>query len=253
MVRPPTVALRHFVHRQHRIEPIIYETVVLANAHSSGMVALFVRTFNSKPASFFAKHVKHLGLAHSVPLVYARRVLSACTGVEDLGFWMFGDEPKYLPLNIPFKPKQLSIMPTVFLRLSGGTDFGDSMFQCTSHLEIVANTHLIDYSKWSTIHLIPNLTHLAFSFWDIRTPQEFPRLLNHILLSCKSLKVLALLISSSKLSQSSFHRYDILLGAELQDPRIVLASPLRRGNEAHEEGMISGHLQNSECLRRDKM
>jgi hypothetical protein len=221
MVRPPTVALRHFVHRQCRIEPIIYETVMLADADSSDMVFLFMRTFDSKPASFFAKHVKHLCLDHSVPLEYGKRILSACTSVGDLACWMYADEPEYLPLSIPFKPKRLSISPGLFLGVSGGIDFGDYMFQCSSHLEIEINTYPIDYSKWSTIHLIPNLTHLAFSFWERRTPHQFPHLLNHILLSCKSLEVLALLISERS-KCSCLHQYPILGAVDQQDPRIVL-------------------------------
>jgi hypothetical protein len=220
MVGPLSLNLIPFIHRQPRIEPIIYETVILIG--NSYVDSLFIRTFDSKPASFFAKHVKHLCFGCSASLADGKRILSACTSVNDLACWMDitgrTTDLNNLPLNIPFRPKRLSVNPVLLFEGSGTPDFGSSMFQCTSHLEIMWPVRFFDFS---TLDLIANLTHLAFSLWDMpRSPPITPTL-NHALSSCQSLEVLVLLISKGSKSLS-MRQSRQLVGFDSQDPRVVL-------------------------------
>jgi hypothetical protein len=180
-----------------------------------------MRTFDSKPASFFAKHVKHLCLDEYVPLADGMRILSACTSVEDLVCWMNTTfTPSDLPLKFPSQPKNLSINPALFIGNSGRLDFGSSMFRFTSHLEVV-NISPTPLSDFSSLDLMPNLTHLALAFLDTYGSAEVPRTVNHALSSCKSLKILVLVIPDRS-HRLYLHQYDSIDGVDSQDPRILL-------------------------------
>ncbi|KAF7364565.1 Zn(2)-C6 fungal-type domain-containing protein [Mycena venus] len=71
---------------QSWIEPLIYERISLPPFNDRGdRILLFLRTIDSRPASFFAANVKYLYFDQTVQLPVIQRVLRVCTGVVSLG------------------------------------------------------------------------------------------------------------------------------------------------------------------------
>ncbi|KAJ7621993.1 hypothetical protein DFH06DRAFT_1340987 [Mycena polygramma] len=71
---------------QSWIEPLIYERISLPPpSNSARRLAMFLETVDTRPASFFATHVKYLDFDGTISLVVVKEVLSVCTGVVNLG------------------------------------------------------------------------------------------------------------------------------------------------------------------------
>jgi hypothetical protein len=69
-----------------RIDPFIYERISLLRSHNDARsVQNFLATIKTRPANFFAAHVKYLYFDHTVPLSAVWRILSVRTGVVSVG------------------------------------------------------------------------------------------------------------------------------------------------------------------------
>jgi len=113
-----------------RIVPIAYESVML---DSRSKAQLFINTINLKPASFFAKHVKHLCLVVSMPMNDQLRMLSTCSGVVYLEYEPQPITPEVIHcLNrMPLERLSMRVDEMVWL-----VDFTLPLFSKITHLAI---------------------------------------------------------------------------------------------------------------------
>jgi hypothetical protein len=144
----------------HRIEPLIYETVILGRSRL-GEVHQFLRTLRSRPASFFATHVKTLVLTSIVTPEQATCIASVCTGVVNLSCSV--PSPALLPAMDDLRHlRRLSIIARG--RPVREPDFAHALYANVTHLEIITDGD--GWTTWSPscfAHL-PRLTHLALTF-----------------------------------------------------------------------------------------
>ncbi|KAJ6564559.1 hypothetical protein B0H19DRAFT_1141418 [Mycena capillaripes] len=176
------------------IDRIKYRTITPAEAHRKGysfrgihlqstcsLTALrrAVRS-NSKPASFFRDHVRHL-FTQSDDGDALREILLACRGIQHLALVRFV-EPVLVPALSGLRPRRLII----YWRSSIDWDLCRPMFSFTTHLEIL--DHIPQFAeqfitKWLPfLAQLPALTHLSF-FWGVNVATQ-------TLASCSKLEVL---------------------------------------------------------------
>jgi hypothetical protein len=159
-----------------RIAPIIYNMVTLG----SDDTALFLRTLASKPPEFFAAHVKCLCLSVSVQPMEAEKILSTCTGVRMLAFWV--DQLSTLPdtsvtqLLSPLSLRKLSIE--------------------VQHLHVLCQSTFKTSTDGSSLWYT-NLIHLDIVFWSEDNPHPLPDLTH-----CRSLTHVGLWNPSSLVVES---------------------------------------------------
>jgi len=172
----------------HRVQPCIYDMVTLGNDDTK----LFLRTMDSMPPEFFAVHVKKLCLSVSVGAKNAKRILSICTGVTDIAFWVdyLGTYPRHpiAPLISPLPLRRLSIELKHFLSLFTGPEPDHGWCDTLSHLDIIFWTHELSPAI-PHLEKLSSLTHLAL--W-LRHSQAQETSLLAIVSARKSLKVLAI-------------------------------------------------------------
>ncbi|KAJ6487195.1 hypothetical protein C8R47DRAFT_1216391 [Mycena vitilis] len=71
---------------QSWIEPLLYEHISLPlPSNSARRLDMFLETIDTRPATFFAAHVKYLDFDDAIPLAVVEQVLRVCTGVVNLG------------------------------------------------------------------------------------------------------------------------------------------------------------------------
>ncbi|KAF9483147.1 hypothetical protein BDN70DRAFT_874190 [Pholiota conissans] len=146
------------------MESIIYETVVLELPLIT--TELFMRTFNSRPPSFFAKNVRRLYTTGVITIHDARRLLTACTGAVEVTCWVYPHALKDSLLSqLPTQNlRRLSIPLETLWGLSPfSTEFTPALFPKLTHLEIVnpQNINGAPQIHWDSLAALPSLTHLA--------------------------------------------------------------------------------------------
>ena len=190
-----------------RLLPKIYEIVTLGSRDTQ----LFLRTLRYFPGHFFANHVKKLCLSVSVIGKHAESILSACSGVTDLAFWV-----DYLRT-----PPSRSLLPVIFStlplrRLSIELEHFIFLFSDPSvnHAWCDGLTHLdIRFWKHTTSPIIPYLDRfpsLAYLALRLQHNQPCEASLLNILSVCKTLQIMII--------------YDHSEGEELiwpMDPRVI--------------------------------
>ncbi|KAF9449820.1 hypothetical protein P691DRAFT_519853 [Macrolepiota fuliginosa MF-IS2] len=196
------------------ILPIIYNMVTLG----SDDTALFMRTLASKPAEFFATHVKCLCLSASVKPNDAERILSTCTGVKILAFWVdylsaFPDS-SISPLISPLSLRRLSIEAQHLYSMcqstpkpSGGLD--RSWYTHLTHLDVVFwhPSYTLPY-----LSNFPSLTHVGIWHPNGLVDDD---VIQPVLDSCKRLEILLVVVDEGDL--------DLIQNPlTSQDPRVVL-------------------------------
>jgi len=184
---------------QDWVEPIMYAKVVLNHwfPHAdSEMVRLFLRTIESRPPTFFAKHVKSLYL--NVHTQEAARIISVCTGVENLvccdALWSTTHgQSMYLPSILALSPRRLSVSLKRIFPPSQTPNFSHSLFANMTHLQV---TDRLAFAMWPKFRL-PRLTHLAFPYSPGRDPANhiIKQQVRDILSNCRAIRVLVLTTS----------------------------------------------------------
>jgi len=85
---------------QPRIEAIMYETIIFISHHERFIlhdmtyVERFETVLLSRPASFFATHVRNVCITNTVPKATASLILSKCSGIKNLAVWQHSDPIK---------------------------------------------------------------------------------------------------------------------------------------------------------------
>lgn len=173
----------------------------------------FLATLESKSASFWHDHVRHICLGYLSDDDTAP-ILSKCTGILSLAIFHGGPGLVCLPF--------MGVMPLVRLstslgRLFGsdeGVDFDHPLFAHLTHLEVFDSA---PHDSWSTgFRRIPSLTHLSFNF-----PHDW---LNHrlfiddVLAHCAVLDVFVLIADDDDYLSGLMPRFEYFA----DDPRCVL-------------------------------
>lgn len=180
--------------------------------------ALFMRTLASKPAEFFATHVKCLCLSVSVEPADAEKILFTCTGVKMLAFWV-----DYLSA---FPDSSIShlISPLPLHRLSIEAQHLHAICQSPSNpsrdFDSIWYTHLtqLDVVFWpeNDSYTIPCLTHFPclthVGLWHPHGLVD-ENVILFVLDSCERLEILLIVVDESDLAQ---------IHLTFQDPRVVL-------------------------------
>ena len=171
-----------------RVQPCIYDMVTLG----ANDTKLFLRTMDTLPPEFFAVHVKKLCLSVSVSAKNGQRILSICTGVTDIAFWLdyLGTYPRHsiAPLMTSLPLRRLSIELKHFLSLFTGPESNHGWCDTLTHLDIIFWTHELSPAI-PHLEKLSSLTHLALR---LRHSQAQEASLLAILSARKSLKVLVI-------------------------------------------------------------
>ncbi|KAF8971264.1 hypothetical protein BDZ97DRAFT_1753566 [Flammula alnicola] len=180
---------------QQWTEALIYETVVLESPLATD---LFLRTFDARPPSFFAKNVKRLYLTEVVSFYEAQRILARCTGVTEATCWVYPHSFKdnLLPQLPTHDLQRLSIPLEALWGMSPLLPhFTASLFPNLSHLEIVnpPAVHPTLQIDWDGLVALPRLTHLALGELCYDNHAYFIPPLGRLLDECQQLKGLVLL------------------------------------------------------------
>ncbi|KAJ7878841.1 hypothetical protein B0H14DRAFT_1630343 [Mycena olivaceomarginata] len=145
------------------IEPLIYERISLLQSFNGGQpVPRFLATIDTRPASFFALHVKYLYFDYTVPLPAVQRVLSVCTGVVSVGC-----HHPYLslaPLLAPLPLQRLCV--SEFALPSTPADLPPWAVSLTE----LGLTQSLPPDSAAALAALPALTHLAVDFEAVPNP-----------------------------------------------------------------------------------
>ncbi|KAJ7621974.1 hypothetical protein DFH06DRAFT_1009702, partial [Mycena polygramma] len=189
------------------IEPIIYERIsFLWSANGAEPIPRFLATISSRPASFFATHVKHLYFDHTIALSAVQQVLGVCTGVVSVGCHHPYSRLEHLLAPLPLQRLLLSDFP-----LPSAPGNLPPWAASLTHLGIV-DTLPRDPTAFATL---PSLTHLAVSCRAIR---ELDAVLAGLLRACAGLLCLVLMTESTRYKRVTQRLHDDGFG----DPRFYL-------------------------------
>jgi hypothetical protein len=165
--------LPNYPNRSHRIDPILYETIIFEEASPKPLCKLtfeqFVDNLDRKPPEFYSKHIKNLWITTAGDPVDFLRALTLCRGVENLV--LFPWRGSMCPPSIPFQNlnsygslRRLTL--TLEHLFSTNSTAPDHHLNYPSFTNI---THLHRYDEewaWPAFTGFENLrslTHLAFS------------------------------------------------------------------------------------------
>jgi len=174
----PTAANLVLVARRvrHWIEPTLYHFIPARRL--SQFLACMHRY--PKPASFYASHVKAVYISSDSKAFDSRalqRLLSLCTGLEDIYFWIDWKRSRISRRHITQLASSLRLRrlvvcnPLSDFRGLGGTkpNFNCPFFQCITHLFLA--DHWERWTSWSGWQLMPNLTHLSLTMSHLAASQ----------------------------------------------------------------------------------
>ncbi|KAJ7176149.1 hypothetical protein C8R43DRAFT_1197718, partial [Mycena crocata] len=162
-VRPLEVSSLLLVARRVKIwtEPILYRVFIICMVHAQEgsrlrmSVDKFLRLLDSRPASFFRDHTRHL-FCHAGMDLQTEAILTKCSGVENLCL-LSNDIDRHFPAIVTIGPRRLEI---AFLFLFDPTH---QMFRRVTHLCL---NHGVrpgsEWVAWTGLAALPCLTHLGF-------------------------------------------------------------------------------------------
>ncbi|KAJ7143992.1 hypothetical protein C8R44DRAFT_864990 [Mycena epipterygia] len=152
------------------IEPIRFRTLIFSKSpnenpyskecskHYISMVQ-FLYAVESKPASFFQKHVRNIAFPHMYTTAEMQSVLSVCTNATNV-LICEAVEPSLLPVLAAMPLQRLGVDLSHLFPVQ--IDFTHALFSRITHLQPF---HALpapgDWSHWSGLADMPRLTHLA--------------------------------------------------------------------------------------------
>ncbi|KAF9483145.1 hypothetical protein BDN70DRAFT_918640 [Pholiota conissans] len=196
---------------QEWMEAIMYKTVLLN--WPGAKAELFMRTFDTRPACFFAEKVKHLIIKGKAPddvsfFSQTVKVIEACAGANDITCWLLPNSSNGVNLVHAISRPNLNRLSITFDALSNIDGSGErmkftpEMFPHLTHLEIAyPNYNILDAHSgvdidWPSIATLPSLSHLVVGELYGRDNATFAASMRHILDNCPNLKILILVADS---------------------------------------------------------
>ena len=185
------------------------------------MAALFLRTVDSRPPSFFSSHVKSLYFHHDIDLFWITKILAVCSGIWSLtcNCWPIPSLSTCRELNFP------TLLTSLYLKRFSGRlksllalenvqpNFRQPFFASLTHLRVYDNWE--SWSAWSWDGL-DSITHLCLSFrrrwWNKALVNEA---IGRVLLQCRKLRVCTMQASSDTIEGVR------MLWRDYNDPRLV--------------------------------
>ncbi|KAJ2911892.1 hypothetical protein MD484_g8526, partial [Candolleomyces efflorescens] len=226
---------------QSLVEPMIYRKIDLLDPYFFG--DLLYRTLtdpnSSKPADFFARHVKLLAISTGYRLPQVTEILRACSGVNVLVNWMgYGSTTiEQLFNSSHFSPSRYSVFLGTYR-----INFTLHIYQNLTHLEILSATG-DGYIYWESLSSLSNLTHLSVYHFYFLSP-NFVEVTHRIIRQCpRSLRVLVNWMPSIAYGEGHWDRvHAINIGAV--DPRAIVGYCNKRDSERTEDKRSpSGHFE----------
>ncbi|KAF7337728.1 hypothetical protein MSAN_02246400 [Mycena sanguinolenta] len=138
------------------VDRVFYEVVAIWSDTSGDK---FLKLIDSKPPGFFGTVVKTLFLADLRASSYAR-ILSACTGVQSLAWWIYKDIPALaLPLlgQLPLRRLSLGFQNVIDIIAA---PIPPAWLTSLTHLDLSFMSD-IEASDLEKLHRLPHLTHTA--------------------------------------------------------------------------------------------
>ena len=141
---------------------------------------------------------KHVGL-QNMKVSQAVEILESCINVRDLALWILIGPHKPLRQILPNLPVRrlhvdierfFSEDPIAGSKLDLFT-FDHIPLMNLTHLHILLFPHVLPWSQWKSIALLPSLSHLAIDDWD-------PEFMKRALEECKSLDLLVIILTESE-------------------------------------------------------
>jgi len=179
-----------------RLLPKIYEIITLGSMDTN----LFVRTMQCLPRHFFVDHVKKLCLSISVNARQAESILSVCSGVTDLAFWVDylratpSRSQAIVPIISTLPLRRLSIELEHFIFLFSEPSINHSWCGGLTHLDLRFWKHttspVIPY-----LDRLPSLTYLSLR---LQHSQACEASLLNILSACRTLRILIIYYDQSE-------------------------------------------------------
>ncbi|KAJ2932151.1 hypothetical protein H1R20_g4940, partial [Candolleomyces eurysporus] len=210
---------------QSWVEPIIYRSVCLSGY---SVIEPLHRTLTdpntSKPAEYFAQHVKFLAVLTFAMESKVINILRACTGVRVLASWgpSFGSDAMREFLSSSLSPSRLSIVAEANLlpQARRRTDFSLPIFQSLTHLELLCVSE-DEWKHWDCLSSLSNLTHLSLDYAtvDLQNNEGTRRALA---LCPTSLRIFVIGISPWAFSNGNESEAQAINNGDV-DPRAIMA------------------------------
>ncbi|KAF8215208.1 hypothetical protein K438DRAFT_772562 [Mycena galopus ATCC 62051] len=179
---------------QNWIEPFIYERISLLWSCNGGEPGpKLLATINTRPASFFAAHVRFLYFDGTIPLPTVQRVLSVCTGAVSVGC-----HQPYLYLAHVLAPLPLQRLCVAEFALPSRPAALPPWAASLTHFGI---TKVVPPDPAAAFAALPALTHLAVDYEALPDPGDGPQfhvgtVLAGLLRACPRLRCLVLMTCS---------------------------------------------------------
>ncbi|KAJ7771110.1 hypothetical protein DFH07DRAFT_768492 [Mycena maculata] len=183
----------------NRIERIQYTTFTSVNDPSATPFRVLRNAVQSKskPPSFFRDRVRNLFLQDDILVAEPgldeeglKAILSTCGGIQCLALPRDLVTPSILPYLEAMKLRRLTVnLRSLFSGVP--SDLAHPTFTYVSHLDIfdsIRRLHVLPHFSWSTLTLLPGLTHLVLS--DLGPDTLSITVATEVLACCKRLEVL---------------------------------------------------------------
>lgn len=217
----------------HRVEPLIYESIVVTEHRSARLLQSFA--VSTKPLSFYHNSIKHLDIGKfdlDATDATDEAILSRCRGVTRIEaycyFWRRSYSARAAELLSEMRPKHFSSMLTDLLQ-PGLQDFSAPFFSQITHLDII--DPFSRWGTWSGFDHLPHLTHLCLSYSYEDTAQGGGRrALRRILSQCPHLQICVLDLEIEVINQPAWKRTkymedDLMDGLDTEDDRLAVLWP----------------------------
>ena len=154
-----------------RIDPILYETIIFDSSDSfktESKFKSFIANVDCKSPEFYARHVKNLWILAAADPNAFERILTLCSGVENLVLF-----PTRCGINYPFIPflehatagkhlRRLTCrLEHLFLPWSNDQNFQHACFANLTHLHLYDEAE--EWSKYVGFENLSSLTHFALA------------------------------------------------------------------------------------------
>ncbi|KAJ7106426.1 hypothetical protein C8R43DRAFT_210367 [Mycena crocata] len=153
-------------------------------------VAAILRLIDTRPASFFSTHVRHVWL-NGVNSTDAAEILSVCCGTTNLAFFNIPWNFTLVPILGTLPLQRLYVDQAQICPLLLRADPAHGMFQRITHLEVALSRTHLDWESWVALARMPRLTHLACRNGWPSSPMR-----RGVLEKCTGLKVMAAVYAS---------------------------------------------------------